>query len=164
MTPCGSLYDIDEVRMLGRAATPAEVHDWATNVEPRATTFGGSAAADLRAAGEPAIGNASFGVRVQGTAQRLFVLAAGLGYERWQGVPLPLDPATLLPVQHGALLQVAADVATVGMLDGEGAAVRAMPLPPVPGLRGAGLYLQAFVLRGDNGLDHSAALALSIGE
>jgi hypothetical protein len=158
---CGSMYDIDEFRLLGRAATPAEIAGWAQQPSAAMQTFGVAHDVTLAATTLPLLGNAAFVLDVDAPLSSVVLLAGGFSYTQHGALALPFDLGAVLPGAAGRQLLVA-PVATAASLVVGGEASFALPIPQTPSLGGAQLFLQTIGL-GETGVQSSAALALRVG-
>lgn len=160
VTWCGGLYDIDEFRLVARAASAAEVAAWAQAPAATAVSFGTGSSLQLDAASVPSLGNAAFAALVTGT-QSLVLFAAGQSYAQAGSVALPLD-LTAAGAAAGSMLRVA-PTAVFAVLPAAGEARLPLPVPSQPALLGFALYLQAFGVDAHDRLTASNALALGLG-
>ncbi len=161
---CGSLYRIDEFRMLGRAVTTAEIAAWASQPVAATTAFGNAHGIDLHANGLPTIGNLGLVLDAAAPQSTIVVLTGGFSYAMHGPLPLPFDLGTLLPGAGGQQLLVA-PVTSAGSLVLGGQASFALPIPQLQSLGGAQLFLQTIGLGlgKSTGVQSSPALALRLG-
>jgi hypothetical protein len=115
--------------------------------------------------GQPSLGNAAFGVQVQGGSPgSLCILWFGTSRTHWNGQPvLPLDLASFGASGCTAWTDPAAVV--LGIANGNGAMQWTLPIPNLPGLRLVSLFAQgAIAAPGANavGLAFSGGLAIRI--
>jgi hypothetical protein len=162
VTICGSLYDIDEFVMLGRAATAAEIGTMAQTAPALTTVFGVNSSLQLATAQTPTLGNAGFTIDVTAQGSGLFVLAGGFSYATTGAVTLPFHLGGVLPGANGQMLLVAPAATTAGVLQ-SGAVSVALPIPNQLPLLGAQLFLQAIGFA-ETAVTASNALALRVGE
>jgi hypothetical protein len=163
VTPCGSLYAIDEFVLLGRAAAAGEITTWVQQASAMVQTIGVVApVASLTTVSLPTLGNGTFALTVGGTSGSLFVVAAGSSYAQAGALALPFDLGAVLPGIGSQLLLVAPTATAAGVLAG-GEATLPLPIPAVAGLAASSLFAQAFVLP-ETGLVAGNALALRIGD
>lgn len=161
VTICGSLYDIDEFVMLGRAATAAEIGTMAQTVPATTTVFGPTTTLQLATTQLPSLGNAGFTVDVTAAGSSLFVLAGGFSYATAGPLSLPFHLGSVLPGATGQMLLVAPAATTAGVLQ-SGAAAVPLPVPNQLPLLGAQLFLQAIGFA-EPTVTASNALALRVG-
>lgn len=159
---CGSLYRIDEFRMLGRAATTAEIAAWANQPAAATTTFGVAHGITLQANSLPTIGNLGLVLDASAPQSTIVVLTAGSSYAMHGMLPLPLDLGALLPGAGGQLLLVAPVTSAASLVIG-GEASFPLPIPELPALGGAQLFLQTIGLGEDGSVQSSGAVALRVG-
>ncbi|HZN40210.1 MAG TPA: LamG-like jellyroll fold domain-containing protein [Planctomycetota bacterium] len=157
---CGSLYDIDEFVMMGRAASPAEVALMAQAPIASVVPFGTVTNVAVQANSLPTAGNLNFALQVSGPANTLFLLAAGSSYAQAGAVALPLDLGPILGAS-GQFLRVSPDVSVAGVLL-NGMASLPLPLPDQPQLLGVQLFVQAIALTGGSFVA-SNGLAVRVG-
>ena len=153
---CGSLYDIDEVIVANRAASAAQVRQWATADTAADAAFGnGTQQTTLTTAGgTPALGNAQYRLEVGGAANASFAVVLG-------GQRTHIELAGLLG-PGGALFTLPA-VALPGRLDEQGRGQLPLPVPELPALDHAVAFSQAIVMlpaggfAASNGIAHALA-------
>jgi hypothetical protein len=160
VTPCGSLYDIDEFRMSARAVPAAEIAAWAAGVRAAVGTIAATTtAAALVVAQPPRLGTTMATSVV--AAGELFAFAAGTSHATFAGRALPVPLHDLLPGAGAASWHVSIEATLVGALPG-GVGEFAIAIPNHPWLAGFELYAQAAVLAG-GAIGTSNALALRLG-
>lgn len=164
VTHCGGFYAIDEFRMLDRAASAAEISNWATTTTASAVVFGESPthAVVLDPVATPVIGSAAFGVRVADAQATLFALMAGFSYSRFGAMALPLDLSTLTSAAVGIDLLVAPQVTILGLVQG-GEATVGLPIPNIADLAGTVLCMQGLTLDSQEQLRGSNGVIASLG-
>jgi len=152
--PCGGRWDLDEFRLLGRVATPAEIQTWATHNTatyaslPATTTT--PPADSLRVTGGlPTIGNSSYAMTMTGPQQAPFLVA--LGFSKTH-------------VAIGSQLWLTSlDAVVVGVLDDSGTAKLPVAIPQVATLDGSQFHTQGLVLPEPGKLVVTNALSHVIG-
>jgi hypothetical protein len=162
VTFCGSLYHIDEFRMLGRAVTPAEIAAWSSTPAAATTLFGVENGMTVGALGLPTLANATFAIELEAQQSSIWLLVGGTSYANHGAVALPFDLGTVLPGASGSMLRVAPMATAAGVLSG-GEATFALPIPNEPLLGAAQVFFQAIGL-GESGIEASNGLAVRIGE
>ncbi|HEX6812651.1 MAG TPA: LamG-like jellyroll fold domain-containing protein [Planctomycetota bacterium] len=158
---CGSLYDIDEFVMMGRAAPAAEVAFMAQAPLATVVPIGTPANVVVAANQLPTVGNQSFAFQVTGPADTLFVFMMGLGYANAGAVALPFDLGTILPGASGQMLRVSPDASAAGVLLNGQASVP-LAIPDLTQLLGFQVFGQAIGLSA-TGFTASNALAARVG-
>ncbi len=178
------LYDLvadpfEQTNLYDGALTPDELLAYETlrvaaaslRGEPLALPYGAGCAgvagapATLAPTGGPRVG-ASFTVRATGLATSATAawLLLGSSRERLGALPLPVDLSAL--GFTSCFLHTSAEVVLTMPAPAQGASTLAIPLPSVPALAGAALYVQAVVAEpGANraGVLFAAALAAVVG-
>jgi len=162
VTYCGSLYDLDEFRLLDRAATPAEIAQWANATSAVAVPFGAATNLTLQAVGAPTLGNATFAVRAVTASGSLVAFAQGFGYTEFAGQPLPRDLGQLLGAPGQSLLIAPASIELAVVSGGE--ALLPIAVPANPQVLGITLAVQAAVLPAEGTLQVSNGLLVSAGQ
>src|SRR5262245_32250905 len=160
-TYCGGLYNLDEFRLLNRAATPTEVATWATATSAVAVPFGATTNVSLQAVGVPTLGNNAFAVRAVTTGS-LVAFAQGFGYTEFGGQPLPRDLGQLLGAPGQSLLIAPASIDLAVTSGGE--ALLSIAVPANPQVLGFTLALQAAALSAEGTLQVSNGLLISAGQ
>lgn len=148
-----SLFDIDEVRVLQRAATPIEIASWATAPSAAAVSFGDEHGVTLTTTGGlPSAGNANFGFQIAGQAGAPSVLV--LGWTRMHE-----DLSALLGAPLAGFLHTSLDAPIAVMIGSSGEAIVSVPVPGT--LMQGEFFAQAFTLT--ENLRSSGALACGFG-
>ena len=147
-----SLFDIDEVRVLTRAATAQEIQSWSVDSSAAAASFGDANGTGLQTVGgAPVRGNQSFGLEITGLAQTPGVLVFGWARVHQDLVPL-LGPSA-------GILYPSLDAQVGVMLNTAGLASVAVPIPATLG--STEFFVQAFTLDGE--IRSSNAIACGVG-
>lgn len=159
----GSFWDLDEFRLVNRAAVAPEVMSWA-NVDLAAEgAFGSGCGATLVASGgQPQIGNALYMQQVGAPAGSAFSLGVGLNRLNLGGLPLPFNLGTVFPGLGGCMWESSSNVFLNGVIGSGGTGMVPLPIPNNPTLVGAVLYDQATLLIGGS-LQTSNPHASAIG-
>lgn len=162
-TQPGSVFDLDEVRVLTRAATPLEIQTWARESTAASAEFGAGCGARLiDSSGPPTLGNGSYALLFAAQVNAFGVLAIG-GSRHWLGaLPLPLDLGLVLPPLRGCFWQSSSEVTFGVNLDAHGGGAFGLGIPNVASLLYRPIFVQA--LFSDVASEASTnALAISIG-
>jgi hypothetical protein len=159
-----SIYDIDDFRFLGRAASAAEVTAWAL-ANPAATSdFGAGCDATMTTTGGiPTIGNLTFGFTATGVSAAPGTLLLGLSRTSLGAVPLPLNLGLLFPSMGGCNLECSAEFTFPLVLGGGGTGGVGFPILPNPTYDGLNLYAQGILIGGPRGLMTTNPVAVAIG-
>jgi hypothetical protein len=140
-------YDIDEFRLLQRAASPLEVRAWASRTQAADSRFGtGCNAALASVSGPPTLGNNAYGLGIGGTPFDPYVLSVGTSRVNFLGVPLPLDLGAVFPGLVACLWHSNLTLVFAGFTDNQGGATVPLPIPMDLSLDAASLYSQALIL------------------
>ena len=143
--------NFDEVRVSLRAASPAEIMDWAT-IDKAAQSphgeachpFGLPVLLDGTSGGPPALGNTGYELTVYGLPGSAVVLGLGSNNQSFGGLPLPLDLGIASAALSGCFLRTSADIALLsGVIGPTGSLDFPIPIPPLPFLEGVVIYSQA---------------------
>lgn len=162
-TQPGSVFDLDEVRVLTRAATPLEIQTWAREGTAASAEFGAGCGARLvDSNGPPSLGNGSYALIFGAQVNGFGVLAIG-GSRHWIGtVPLPFDLGAVLPALSGCFWQSSSEITFGVNLDAQGGGAFGLGVPNVASLLYRPIFVQA--LFSDVASEASTnALAISIG-
>ncbi len=141
----GSVLDIDEVRVLTRAANPLEAMTWAAQGTAASTEFGagcgGGRLVDTN--GPPTLANGSYALVFGGQINAFGMLALG-GSRHWMGaVPLPMDLGVLFASLRGCFWQSSSDLMFPVNLDLQGGGAFGLGIPNVPSLLNRPIFAQA---------------------
>jgi hypothetical protein len=158
---CGSMYDVDEFRMLGRAASAAEILSWCQAPSAAVQVFGAPAGVTIDTMTLPTSGS-NVTVNVNAQAATVFVFAAGFSYASNGSQQLPADLGALSPLAAGRMLLVAPQATMFGVLTG-GQGQLTLGMPQSAQLRGAQLFGEAFGVTPAGTIDASNAIALRVG-
>lgn len=148
--------DIDEFRLLYRAATASEVQAWAQPSHFAADGRYGRACyprgrsvlleSNRAQAGLPTPGNGRYALKLYGPVGSTFQLALGTSRTRLFSLPLPLDLAFVHPALSGCVWEADADIALLpGAIGATGEVTVPLPIPNVAALAGFRLYSQALL-------------------
>lgn len=162
-TPCGSLYDIDEFVLLGRAASAGEIAMLAQTVAPAVVAFGVTDQVQLAAVQQPVLGNAAFALTVGSPTANAFVLAAGFSYASHGAVALPYDLGALSPAANGQLLLVAPAATVASSVAAGGSTTIPLAIPALPSLLAASFFAQVVAVPEGQSWLVSNALAVRLG-
>lgn len=162
VTHCGGLYDIDEFRLLDRAASATEIAAWANGTAATAVPFGAATAVALAANQTPQLGNPTFALVATAPNSLLVAFAFGSSYAQFGGTALPLSLNGVLPGPAGQLLLVAPEGISVAATQ-DGVATLPLPVPANTQLLGRFAAVQAIALLGDGQFRTGNALLVSPG-
>jgi len=144
-TLAASIYEIDDFRLLTRAASPAEVASWASASTAADAAYGAGCGATLSSSnGPPTLGNATYSLDVSGPSGAVGALAIGALRHDLLGIPLPFDLGLLFPSLPGCNWESSADVFVPIALPSGSASVP-LGIPNNVSLQHASLYTQALV-------------------
>lgn len=159
----GSVYDLDEVRVLLRAATPIEVQTWAQDSLATDTEFGVGCRGVMRSLnGPPQLGNGSYAMVFGSLPNALGMLAIGGSWVSIGTIPLPFDLGVVLASLRGCLWYTSSDLTFPFALDGQGGGAFGLGVPSAQVLLYRPLYLQALFTDGASE-ETTNAVAVSIG-
>jgi hypothetical protein len=146
----GGLYDIDEFRVAGRAASATEIQSWVNGTSGADGAYGKACGGAVLASsnGPPKLPTPLYALTISGNSGGVFALGLGSNRLMFGPLPLPLDLKPILPALAGCNWETSGDITFVpGVLTG-GSAKLPLPLPPVAALAGIALWSQAVVLTG----------------
>lgn len=163
-TSAPSIYDIDEFRFLTRAASAAEVAQWATVNLAGDSAFGqGCDASMVSSNGLPQIGNFIYGLTATGVTAGPGLMALGFSRSAQGAIPLPLDLGLAIQGMTGCPWEVRFDTSQFMVLGAGGTAFLPLPMLPIPGLDGTTFYAQGLFYGGPRGWMSTNPVAVSIG-
>jgi len=159
----GSVYDLDEVRLLTRAATPLEVQAWSQESAATDVGFGrGCGGVMLAQNGPPRLGNGSYAVAIGSLSSGSGVLALGGSRTALGALPLPIDLGLFLSSLAGCLWHCSSELTFPMQLDLQGGGAFGLGIPASPSLLNRSVYAQALFT--DFAREETTnALAVSIG-
>ncbi len=152
-----SFWDLDEFRLLERAASVREIAHWSTAV----LSYGKGCGATLSAGtgGLPRIGNAQHRLALKATANTVGILAVGLSDQKLFGVvPLPMDLVALFPgfKGKGCFWLTSSELFFPVTVTTTGDANLPFPIPAQTALLRISLYNQCLVGFGKKGKEESS--------
>lgn len=140
----GSFWDLDDFRLVNRAAGGQEIAEWAA----AAASFGTGCGATLSigGTGEAKVGNSGFGLALTSAPNAACLFSLGASAKLLLGlVPLPLDLGLLHPGFKGCAWYSSMDLTAVQTVPGSGTAAIPLPIPNVPSLAGFRAYTQCLI-------------------
>ena len=138
-----TFWDMDEFRLVNRAAPAAEVRAWAGV----SLAYGNGCGATLAEGGSggPSLGNAKFGLALTGASSGSFILSLGRSATNLAGLPMPFDLGPFFAPLQGCAWQSSLNIALAGGLDAQGKAAIPLPIPQDSSALGFRLFNQCLV-------------------
>ena len=143
-------YDTDDFRVLGRAATAAEIGAWVKQNQADDGPFGGGCKGGklVTAGGNPVLGSTTYALNLSGTAGQPFALSIGANHCTLGSINLPLDLGTIVAGASGCNWESSGDLWLGGTFNRSGTATVPLPIPKNMAYDGLGVYTQAVFLDG----------------